>query len=193
LGRWTQVTVKKDQVKLSKFLSLVLRHEPERIGVRLDPQGWAVVSELLNALNAHGVSVTLDQLKNVVETNDKKRFALSDDGRMIRASQGHSVEVELGYERATPPPTLYHGTIARVLDSIMREGLRSGERHDVHLSAHVETARKVGSRRGKAIILQIDSERMHSDGFTFCVSANGVWLTRHVPSQYLKVDDSPGD
>src|SRR5438105_2186946 len=126
--------------KLSKFLSLVLRHEPVRIGIILDKAGWVVVDDLLAALAKHRTAVTLDELKHVVATSDKKRFAFSDDGRRIRASQGHSIDVDLGYAPASPPATLYHGTVDRFLAGIREKGLLKGGRHHVHLSVDVATA-----------------------------------------------------
>ena len=177
-------------VRTSKFLSLVLRHQPEKIGIALDPAGWVDVSELLAAMARHGKAMTEMELRRVVETSDKKRFALSDDGRRIRASQGHSVEVELGYEPATPPDVLHHGTVGRFLASIRATGLQKGQRHHVHLSRDVETAQKVGGRRGEAVILTVDAGGMAREGLVFFVSANGVWLTDHVPARFIVF---PGD
>lgn len=173
-------------VRLSKFLSLVLRHQPEKIGITLEAGGWTDVAELLRAAKAHGVALTLEELRRVVEENDKKRFAFSEDGSRIRASQGHSVEVELGYEPSPPPRVLYHGTVERFLPSIRASGLDRGRRHHVHLSADAETATKVGGRRGRAVVLEIEAERMHRAGHTFLRSANGVWLTEHVPPSFIK-------
>lgn len=173
------------KVTTSKFLSLVLRHQPELIGITLDAAGWVSVKELLRACQAHGRAITLDELREVVSTNDKQRFALSEDGEMIRANQGHSVSVELGYSPATPPDVLYHGTIEKFLPSIRAGGLKKGERHHVHLSPDEETARRVGQRRGRPLILKVESGRMHRDGHTFFISTNGVWLTDHVPPAYL--------
>lgn len=174
-----------ETVQISKFLSLVLRHQPEKIGISLDSAGWVEVATLLDAMTRHGKPLTEAQLRDVVETSDKKRFALSDDGRRIRASQGHSVEVELGYEPTTPPDVLYHGTVERFLPSIRGGGLQKGERHHVHLSRDVETATKVGDRRGEAVILAIDAAGMVREGLVFYVSANGVWLTDHVPARFI--------
>lgn len=174
-----------DKVRTSKFLSLVLRHRPELIGITLDPAGWVSVEELLRACRAHGRAITLDELRDVVAGNDKQRFAFSEDGELIRASQGHSVAVELGYSPAAPPELLYHGTIEKFLPSIREGGLNKGERHHVHLSPDEETARRVGGRRGRPFILKIESGRMHRDGHPFFLSANGVWLTEHVPSAYI--------
>jgi putative RNA 2'-phosphotransferase len=175
----------RDTVQLSKFLSLILRHQPGKVGIALDEAGWVDVEELLAAMGRHGRVVSREQLLHVVETSDKKRFALSEDGRRIRASQGHSVEVELGYQPATPPDVLFHGTVERFLDSIRAEGLVKGKRHHVHLSVDEETARRVGDRRGMAVILRVDAAAMVRAGRVFYVSANGVWLTEDVPAEFI--------
>jgi putative RNA 2'-phosphotransferase len=180
-----------ETVRTSKFLSLVLRHQPDKIGIALDPAGWVGVRELLDALAKHGKSLSEAQLRHVVETSDKKRFAFSDDGLRIRASQGHSVDVELGYEPATPPDVLYHGTVERFLASIRAAGLQKGQRHHVHLSRDVETATKVGGRRGESVLLKIDAAAMAREGVVFYVSANSVWLTDHVPSNYITFPANP--
>jgi len=171
-------------VKVSKYLSKHLRHQPERIGLTLDEAGWVEIDELIAACAAHGFRVTRDELDHVVAANDKKRFAI--DGTRIRASQGHSVEVDLGLDPAVPPPYLYHGTVARSLDAIRAEGLRPMNRHDVHLSADRETATRVGARRGRPVVLSVDAGAMHQDGHVFHLSANGVWLTKSVPPRYLR-------
>ena len=176
----------KDLVRTSKFLSLILRHEPERVGLKLGDAGWVGVDELLRAVNSHGVALTLDQLKHVVATSDKKRFALSDDGQRIRASQGHSVDVDLQYPPQMPPEILYHGTAARFLDSIRQHGLQKMERHDVHLSAETKLTLQVGGRHGKPALLTIRAGDMHRAGFVFRCSANGVWLVDHVPPQFIQ-------
>ncbi|EMI56157.1 RNA 2'-phosphotransferase [Rhodopirellula sallentina] len=173
-------------VSTSKFLSLVLRHRPEVIGVKLDREGWLGIDELIRQANARGKTLTLELLHDVVATNDKKRFALSDDGLRIRASQGHSVSgVELKFERKSPPKILYHGTVAAFLEGIRATGLHKRSRHHVHLSPDEETAKRVGSRRGKPIILRVAAEAMHRDGHQFYLSANGVWLVDAVPATYL--------
>jgi putative RNA 2'-phosphotransferase len=174
-------------VKISKFLSLVLRHQPERIDLKLDPAGWISVEELLEACRSHGFTVTIDELETVVAENDKQRFSFSDDGLRIRANQGHSISIELGYQPITPPEVLYHGTIERFLKSILESGLSKGKRHHVHLSANIDTAQKVGSRRGPPVILKVMSGRMQRDGYSFYCSNNGVWLTDKVPPEYLEV------
>lgn len=175
-----------DVVKVSRFLSLVLRHEPGKIGLTLDSAGWVDVEKLLVACNAHGKKITSAQLDFVVENNDKKRFAFNEDKTRIRANQGHSVEVELEYQPTIPPDILYHGTASRFLPSILERGLVKGNRHHVHLSENVKTARAVGERHGKAVILVVRSEQMQQDGYQFFLSANGVWLTDHVPMKYIQ-------
>jgi putative RNA 2'-phosphotransferase len=165
-------------IRLSKRMSKALRHRPERVGLTLDPAGWVPVTDLLTALG-----ITEAELREVVDRNDKKRFTI--DGDRIRANQGHSVEVDLGLPAAIPPDTLFHGTVARFLDDIMRDGLRPMSRHDVHLSPDRETARRVGARRGRPVILTVDARAMSEAGHEFRLSANGVWLTDHVPARYL--------
>ncbi|WP_182871315.1 RNA 2'-phosphotransferase [Stieleria mannarensis] len=173
-------------VSTSKFLSLVLRHRLEVIGAELDPEGWLCIDELITQANAHGRRLSLELLHEVVATNDKKRFALSDDGLRIRASQGHSVSgVKLNLDQRTPPEILYHGAVAAFLDSIRATGLKKRSRHHVHLSPDGETATKDGSRRGKPIILRVAANTMHRDGHQFYLSANGVWLVDAVPASYL--------
>ncbi|MFE6807735.1 RNA 2'-phosphotransferase [Streptomyces sp. NPDC057696] len=171
-------------VKVSKYLSKHLRHQPERIGLALDEGGWVEIGTLLAAAAAHGFRITRDELDHVVAANDKRRFAI--EGSRIRASQGHTVDVDLGLPPATPPAFLYHGTVAAALDAIRAEGLRPMNRHDVHLSPDRETATRVGARRGRPVVLSVDAGAMHRDGHTFRVSANGVWLTEAVPPRYLR-------
>ena len=172
-------------VRTSKFLSLVLRHEPAKIGITLDDAGWTDVGALLAACAAHGVTITRGELEQIVATSDKQRFALSPDGARIRANQGHSVPVELGLLPAEPPARLYHGTVDKFMDSIRATGLAKGERHHVHLSAELATATKVGSRRGLPVILTIRAGEMAAAGHLFYRSENGVWLTDHVPPEYI--------
>lgn len=176
-------------VRVSKFLSLVLRHRPDKVGLELDAGGWVGVEELLRAVNAGDFRLTREELAEVVEMNDKRRFALSEDGARIRASQGHSVEVELGYQPRRPPATLYHGTAERVLDSIRASGLNKGGRHHVHLSPDEATAARVGGRRGRAVVLEVEAGRMADEGLVFYLSANGVWLTESVPARYIRFPD----
>jgi len=175
----------KERTRTSKFLSLVLRHEPEKIGLKLDSAGWVDVDELLIACRFSGYPLQVEELQEVVSTNEKKRFAFSEDGRKIRASQGHSVEVALGYEPKNPPARLFHGTASRFLPSIREGGLHKGERHHVHLSTDHQTALKVGQRRGESVILTIDAAAMAAGGFTFFLSDNGVWLTDYVPREFI--------
>jgi putative RNA 2'-phosphotransferase len=172
-------------VTVSKFLAKHLRHTPDALGLTLQPGGWVSVDDLLAASRRAGFPITYDELIECVETNDKQRFSFDDSGDLIRASQGHSVEVDLQLEERQPPDFLYHGTVERFLASILAEGLKRGKRHHVHLSQDVETAHKVGSRRGKPIILQVGAGAMHRQGFQFFLSANGVWLTDSVPAPFL--------
>ncbi|MFD5079712.1 RNA 2'-phosphotransferase [Streptomyces sp. NPDC058371] len=171
-------------VKVSKYLSKHLRHQPERIGLTLGEGGWVEIDTLIAAAAAHGFRFSRAELDHVVATNDKRRFAI--EGTRIRASQGHSVDVDLGLPPATPPAYLYHGTVSHSLDAIRAEGLRAMNRHDVHLSADRETATRVGARRGRPVVLSVDAAAMHRDGHVFRVSANGVWLTAAVPPGYLR-------
>lgn len=174
-----------DPVHLSKFLSFVLRHKPDAIGLTLDPQGWTSIDELIAKSNAAGTRLSREDLLHVVETSDKKRFSISADGLRIRAAQGHSVAVELGSPAQEPPTTLYHGTATRFVDSILSEGLKSQARQQVHLSADETTARCVGQRHGQPVILKIEALRMHAQGFKFYCADNGVWLTDQVPPEFL--------
>ncbi len=174
-----------DQVRLSKFLSFVLRHEPQSVGLKLDPQGWASIDDLIAKGNAGGPRFSREELAHVVETSDKKRFSISADGLHIRAAQGHSVAVDLGLAPATPPTMLYHGTARRFLDSIMSRGLEPGRRQQVHLSIDTVTARRVGRRHGEPVILGVEASAMHAHGLAFFLADNGVWLTDHVPAEFL--------
>lgn len=177
-----------DDVRASKSLSQVLRHDPAGVGVTLDPAGWISVPVLLTALAAAGRDITREQLERVVATSDKQRFALDPDTDLIRANQGHSVTVELGLAPAAPPARLFHGTPTRNLEAIRRDGLTAQRRHAVHLSVDRDTAHRVGARRGEHVVLTVDAGRMHDDGHEFTVSENGVWLTTAVPPAYLTTD-----
>ena len=179
----------KDLAKVSRFLSYVLRHNPGEIGLTLDEAGWVEVDALLAACARHGNVIPLDTLRKVVETNEKSRFAFSEDGRRIRASQGHSVDGELGYEPATPPDVLYHGTVDDFVPAIRKDGLKKMGRHHVHLSADQKTAMKVGERRGRPVLLRINAAVMRDRGLVFYRSANGVWLTEAVPAEYIGFPD----
>jgi putative RNA 2'-phosphotransferase len=178
-----------DVVRVSKRLSFVLRHRPDSVGLVLDDAGWADVGALLAALAAHGPPLTREELDRVVACNDKRRFAYDDTGTRIRASQGHSVPVALGYEAEPPPAVLFHGTPVRTLPAVLAEGLRPGRRHAVHLSPDEVTARAVGERRGRAAVLRVDAAGLAAAGAAFTRSANGVWLVGAVPPAYLTVLD----
>lgn len=170
---------------LSKLLSLVLRHKPEVIGIELDANGWVDVDFLLLKLQKKASGVDIEGLKQIVADSDKQRFAFNDDFTKIRANQGHSVSVDLEFKPVTPPEFLYHGTVERFIGSITQEGLKKGTRQHVHLSRDLETAVKVGSRRGKPVILTIRSGDMAASGYAFYCSENGVWLCDAVPADYL--------
>ncbi|MEO1028835.1 MAG: RNA 2'-phosphotransferase [Pseudomonadota bacterium] len=178
----------KSNTKHSKFLSLVLRHKPEEIGLTLAPGGWVEVDALLKGMAEAGRPITRSKLEEVVRTNDKKRFSLSEDGKRIRAAQGHSAKVDMQMVPATPPEFLYHGTATRFLDAILADGLKPMSRQHVHLSLEYQTAHKVGSRHGRPVILTIESGRMKTEGHEFYRADNGVWLTDRVPPDYLKQD-----
>jgi putative RNA 2'-phosphotransferase len=174
-----------DIVKLSRFISKVLRHQPELIGLSLDAGGWAQVDELLQGAQKAEVPLTRELLDRVVAENDKRRFAFSEDGQRIRASQGHSIPVDLGLAPLCPPEVLFHGTALRFLDSIHRSGLIPRSRQYVHLSADAQTAQRVGQRHGSPVVLTVQAGQMQADGLLFYRSANGVWLTLSVPARYL--------
>lgn len=170
---------------LSKFLSLVLRHQPQTVGITLDSAGYVDVDRLLAACAAHGRSISRQTLQQVVDQNDKQRFAFSEDGLRIRVSQGHSIAVDLAYAPQPPPDILYHGTVAAALAAIRTEGLSKRARHHVHLSPSLQEAKKVGARRGRPVVLTVRAGAMAQAGFSFFRSDNGVWLTDHVPPTYL--------
>ena len=179
----------KRNVKISKFLSLVLRHEPGAAGISLDANGWVAVDALLNGCGKNRFAISIEELREVVATNSKKRFSFSDDGTMIRANQGHSVEVDLDYKPMVPPAQLFHGTATRFLESIRTHGLLKQQRHHVHLSAEIATAVNVGQRHGKPVVLTVKAAEMHAEGLTFYRSANGVWLTDAVAARFLIFPD----
>jgi putative RNA 2'-phosphotransferase len=181
----------KEMTTKSKFLSLILRHEPQRVGLQLEEGGWVAVDGLLEAVNRSGFAMTHGELDEIVATSPKKRFAYSEDGRRIRANQGHSIEVELQHAPQVPPEILYHGTATRFLDAIRNEGLRKMQRHDVHLSAETRMTLQVGSRHGKPVLLQIRAGEMHRAGFVFRLTPNNVWLVDHVPAQFIIFPDLP--
>jgi len=176
---------RKEKVTVSKFLSLVLRHRPERIGITLDQNGWADTDALISGLNQAGRRVTLQDLMEIVDENDKQRFKFNDDYSKIRANQGHSVSVDVELKETPPPVTLYHGTASCFIKSIKKEGLKPKGRQHVHLSSDNETAVNVGSRHGKAVVLTIYSRKMYEAGYKFYLSENNVWLTSVVPAEYI--------
>jgi putative RNA 2'-phosphotransferase len=178
-------TVRVDPVRASKLLSRILRHDPAAVGITVDRAGWVGVDTLLAALREHGYRLSREDLERLVATSDKQRFSLDPATDRIRANQGHSIAVDLGLPPAVPPDRLYHGTPVRNVESILAHGIHRGSRHDVHLSPDVETARRVGARRGRCAVLVVDARAMHSDGRLFSVSDNGVWLTKQVPPRYL--------
>lgn len=172
-------------VRISKYLAKHLRHRPDRLGITLDDGGWVEVDTLLEACARNGFPFTRAELEHVVAANDKQRYGFDPTGSRIRAHQGHSVEVDLELPVAVPPDVLFHGTVERFLPQITQEGLRPMNRHDVHLSADLATAERVGARRGKPVVLTVDAAAMSTAGHTFRVSTNGVWLVSAVPPQYL--------
>jgi putative RNA 2'-phosphotransferase len=175
----------KRHTEISKFLSYILRHDPQAISLTLDGEGWADVNALITNAEKAGHALDIELIRAVVDSNDKKRFSLSEDGQRIRAAQGHSNDaVTIPYEPKQPPEFLYHGTATRFLDSILAEGLLPGSRHHVHLSEDVSTATTVGQRYGKPVVLKIEALRMHQQGFVFFRADNGVWLAKHVPSEF---------
>ncbi|ALI97751.1 RNA 2'-phosphotransferase [Rufibacter tibetensis] len=176
---------------LSKFLSLVLRHKPEALGIQLDKEGWTSVEQLLQKLNAKGKPITRERLEEVVSTNDKQRFAFNQDHTRIRANQGHSLAVDLQLKVVNPPEFLYHGTAERNVASILQNGLHKRSRQYVHLSSEVDTARKVGARHGKPFIFLVKSGLMRQEGINFYRSENKVWLTDYVAPEYLEMYKEP--
>lgn len=175
----------KEQRRTSKFLSLVLRHKPETIGLSLDVNGWANTQELLEKMKSRGRGLSFEQLIKVVENNDKKRFSFSADRSGIRANQGHSLKMDLELKELVPPDFLYHGTSERNLSSIKEKGIVKRQRHHVHLSPDEATAFVVGSRHGKPMVLTVKAGQMHSRGVRFYRSENGVWLTDHVFPEFI--------
>lgn len=175
----------------SRFLSLVLRHKPEELGLELDRGGWVDIDDLLRALKRSGRRMSREELERLVAENDKRRFSMSDDGLRIRAAQGHSVNVDLGLSAVVPPAILYHGTSRDNLDEIFRIGINPGRRRQVHLSPDVATAAAVGRRHGKPVVLQISAETMHREGHSFHLADNGVWLTNQVPPDFIGFVDHP--
>lgn len=173
--------------KLSVFISLILRHKPEVIGITLDNKGYADVNELIKGVNKSGRYLDLDILKEIVKTDKKGRYSFNDDFSKIRANQGHSIKVNIEMKELTPPKFLYHGTSDKNLKSIVTDGIKKMNRLHVHLSDNIETAIQVGKRHGNPIILKINTEKMSSHGYKFYLSENGVWLTEYVPTLYINI------
>lgn len=173
-------------IKVSKYLSKHLRHRPERLGLELEPGGWVRADELLAACRRRNFPLDRAELEEVVGRNDKQRFAFDESGTRVQAQQGHSVPVDLGLEPAEPPAVLFHGTGVDLLQTVLENGLRKMGRHHVHLSPDIETARKVGARRGKPVVLRVAAELMYREGWSFYLSGNGVWLVERVPPVYLE-------
>jgi putative RNA 2'-phosphotransferase len=174
-------------VKISKYLSKHLRHQPQRLGLELQPGGWVRVDELLAAMAKNCFLVSVPELHQVVYNSDKQRFAFDSTGELIRANQGHSIPVDLQLQPQIPPSILYHGTHIGVLSAILAEGIDPMARHHVHLTTDLDLARKVGGRRGKSAVFTINTLAMVEDGYQFYCSDNGVWLVDHVPTQYLQL------
>lgn len=175
-------------IKVSKYLSKHLRHQPERLGIVLGDGGWVEVEDLLAACRKNAFAISRAELDEVVAENDKQRFSFDESGRRIRANQGHSIGVDLGLQAVQPPESLYHGTVGNSLSSIQQSGLNKMSRDHVHLSVDLATASRVGARRGRPVILVVRALDMHAQGFEFFVSENGVWLTESVPPQFIDFD-----
>ena len=173
-------------VKISRYLSKHLRHQPDRLGIKILPAGWVAVEKLLAACKKNAFPISWVQLEEVVAKNDKQRFSFDSTGTLIRANQGHSIEVDLQLEPTTPPEVLYHGTGAGAVSAIMQTGLCKMSRHHVHLSTDIATSRTVGARHGKPIVFAVDAAAMHQAGYVFYCSDNGVWLVDSVPPEYLQ-------
>lgn len=178
---------KPEIIKLSRFISLILRHKPETIHIDMDRNGWVNVNDLISGIQRHGYKIDFKILKYIVDTDDKQRYSFNDDFTLIRANQGHSIRVDVGLKELEPPQYLFHGTATKYQDSINFNGLIPKSRMYVHLSEDLETAIKVGSRHGTPIVFQVEALRMSVAGYKFYKSVNGVWLTEEVPSKYLKI------
>lgn len=172
--------------RLSVFISLILRHKPDEIGIVLDEHGWANVKELIAGINNAGRKINMETLEEIVRTDNKGRYSFNEDKTLIRANQGHSIPVDVELEEVIPPSVLYHGTATRFLDNIKQQGIKSMSRLYVHLSKDLETAIKVGNRHGNCAVLVIDTKRMSEDGIKFYLSENGVWLTKYIDWKYVK-------
>lgn len=183
LKRWLKMNL----TKVSKYISLILRHKPEEIGIELDNHGWVNVDDLIEGVSRNYPGFDMDILEEIVATDEKQRYSFSEDKTLIRANQGHSIPVDLELQPVIPPACLYHGSAVKYMDSISNSGLVAKNRQHVHLSGDVSTAIEVGKRHGKLVLYVVHSGKMHLDGFTFYRSVNGVWLTDHVPKEYLEI------
>jgi putative RNA 2'-phosphotransferase len=179
-------------IRISKFLSLVLRHKPEHIGLTLDDEGWADVAELTKKAHESGVILDRPILRQIVEHAEKKRFSFSEDGKKIRANYGHSIPISLGEKSAAPPEYLFHGTAKRFLPSIESEGLGPGTRQYVHLVEDETTAMDVGRRHGEPVVLMVKAHEMHEKGYEFFKTESAIWLTKEVPAEYVIIEGSQG-
>ena len=177
-----------DKQQLGKFLSLILRHKPQTVGLTLDANGWADTEQLIRAVNAV-YPFDMKMLENIVQTDNKQRYSFSEDKTRIRANQGHSISVDVELKEKQPPDVLFHGSASRYADAIAREGLLPQSRLYVHLSTDAQSAYVVGKRHGSPIVYRVDAEKMYRDGFVFFCSVNGVWQTKHVPPCYLRVEN----
>lgn len=179
----------KNDTKVSKVMSLVLRHQPESIGVRIDGEGWCNIEELIIGINKKGYKINRDDIERIVKEDNKQRYSFNEDKSKIRANQGHSIPVDLGLKEVKPPDVLYHGTAEHVLAKILASGIKKQSRQYVHLSKDEETALVVGKRHGKPVILKIDSKMMYEDGIMFFISENGIWLTDFVDKKYITLNN----
>ncbi|AGF57539.1 putative RNA 2'-phosphotransferase [Clostridium saccharoperbutylacetonicum] len=177
--------IRKEDMSISKFISLILRHKPEEIGLKLDEYGYIKTSDLIKGLNLKGYKVTISDIERIVAEDNKQRYSFNEDKSKIKANQGHSITVNLELQPIEPPKVLYHGTATRFSERICKEGIKKQNRQYVHLSSDVETATKVGKRHGELVIFKIDSDEMYKDGYKFYLSENKVWLTDYVPIKYL--------
>ena len=171
--------------KLSKFISLILRHKPEEVGITLDEHGWAKVNDLINGINNSGRKIDKDVLEEIIRTDNKQRYSFNEDKTKIRANQGHSIPVVIDFKELEPPDTLYHGTATKSIEGMQAQGIKPMSRLYVHLSKDFETAKQVGSRHGECVVLVINAKKMYKDGIKFYLSENGVWLTESVDPKYI--------
>lgn len=187
--QFKQETEERRLERISKFISMILRHKPEVIGITLDEHGWADVDELIKGINETGeeIEFSKDTLEIIVKTDKKQRYSFSQDKTLIRANQGHSIPVDVELEKKEPPKVLYHGTGIKSVKAIQEQGLLPMERLYVHLSTDVETATNVGKRHGTPVIFKVNAEQMQKDSYDFFQSVNGVWLTKEVPVKYLEL------